>query len=312
MKLRAYSWICRTLQNTWWALVITACIFLHLWQTRTERPKKSFRKPLSKGAGKTSRELSSLGVGMNAPNTMFINGLRRTQEFMKKKYLSAEAKYCDIIDDLTEKLNDMDIKDTPDLSFKGFDFIEDWENGTVSSAHVNSILEKINPTEVAHKQITRRLTSYMFQNEQSAEYIKGLLPLLKTTVCPVYESYLKFMKIYFRKVASLDAEQELVTWLEVVVDKDNSLATYIRDVTLNQVIRQLDAYFLNDLDDSYFFNKNVIAIHENVGRGERTTHWLFAPNAYIEKLKEMYDIDKELDIEGDESYIRALVKEFAK
>jgi hypothetical protein len=241
----------------------------------------------------------------------FIDNMRRTQTYMKKKWLDAEAKYYDIIDDLTEKFDDKDVKNVPDLRFKTFQFLDDWEHGAMTSAEVLFILKSVNPTEVAHKQICRRLSNFMFENDVAADYIKGVLPELKEKICPLYESYLKMLTMYFQKLATVDAEQVPVTWLEVVVAKDDSFRTYIKDFTLNQIVNKLDTYYLKDLDNAYYHGKNLLMFEEDGEEGERTMHWLFAPHSYVERLKHIYQIDMELDLESCGN-MTTVIQELAK
>lgn len=249
-----------------------------------------------------------------SPNT--TKSLRTFQELMGKKFRESEGMYYTLIDDLTQKLGDMDEcgGEIPDFNIKSFPFIHDWEHGFCSSQEVARRLKHMDPREVAHKQLTRKLTNYMFENEAASEYIKGILPEIKTRICPVYERYLCLLTRYFEKIAEEDAKQIPLTWLEVSFQKDDSFETKTLDMPMNQVINYLDTFFLFDINkNGYFFGDNVIFIEEDVpnGQGERTDHWIFAPKAYVTTLKALYDIDNALDIESAGGYIFGIIKEYA-
>lgn len=248
------------------------------------------------------------------PNS--TSNLRRYQELMAKKFKESEGAYYTVIDDLTQKLGDIDLQGqaVPGFELYGFPFITDWEHGWISATSVHQRLMLMKPEEVAHKHLTRRLTSYMFQNDMAAEYIKGILPDIKTRICPIYKKYMEMLTEYFRKLSVEDAKQIPLTWLEVHHQKDGSLTTSLKDMPINQAVNHLDTYFLNEITkEGYWFGTNVIVIDEDFPtvHGDRTTHWLFAPTAYTHMLKTMYDVVNELDLETNGKYIHGLIKEYA-
>lgn len=246
------------------------------------------------------------------------SNLRRYQELMGKKFKESEGAYYTVIDDLTQKLGDLDEcgggADVPDFMLKRFPFIYEWENGEISAAQALHRLKQMDPEEVAHKHLTRALTNYMFKDNRAAEYIKGILPDIKTNIVPTYKRYLELLTRYFQKMADEDAKQVPVSWLEVSIQKDDSFRTNLTDMPVNQVINYLDTYFLRDIvKNGYFFGNNVIVIDEDWpnAAGQRTTHWLFMPTAYAGLLKSLYDINNVLDLETDREYINGIIKEYA-
>lgn len=245
------------------------------------------------------------------------NSLRLYRDLMAKKFKESEGLYYGYVDDLTEKLGDLDFHgDTPVPGFeiRQFDFIKDWEYGEISSADVHFFLKKMNPSDVAEKHLTRKLTNYMFQNEEAANYIKCVLPEIKSKVLPVYTRYLHMLTSYFNKLAIEDAKQEPVTWLEVAIQVDGSFKTSIKDMPINQAINILDTYFIHDVtENGHYLGNNTLVIPEEApdGTGVRATQWLFAPAEYISLLKGLYDVDKELDLESDGAYIHGIIKGYA-
>jgi hypothetical protein len=249
------------------------------------------------------------------PNS--TSNLIRFRDLMTKKFKESEGLYYTHIDDLVEKLADIDIGQTleqPDFELNQFPFLLDWEFGHISSQEVCESLQHLKPAEVAHKHLTRKLTNYMMKNDEAREYIKSILPDIKERICPIYTRYIELLQTYFSKLAFEDARQVPMTWLEVTVKPDNSMTTRIDDMPFNQVLNYIDTYFIHDIDQTGFFlGKNIFVIHETgePTHGAYTTHWIFGPESYVDMTKHLYDVTNELDLETDGAYINGLIKEFA-
>ncbi len=239
--------------------------------------------------------------------------LKRYQSFMGRQFNESETKFNDLMDELIKKLVDLGIstQDIPLLTIPKVSFVEDWERGLLTSKGVYNLLKGWDVNEVAHKHLTRKLTKFMFDHDTAADYVKGVLPIIKADIIPVYEKYLKTMIRFFDKARQCDEGQVELTWLEVVIE-GAKINKYVDDLTLNQVIRQINYVVAQNIDNSYFLDDNIIVIDcgLHAKTGIQRTHWLFAPASYIKLLRALFDIRESLSAKDDSAYIQKLIGDY--
>jgi hypothetical protein len=247
----------------------------------------------------------------------FMSKLEKYQHILRRRFQEVENKYYPLVDDLCQKLSDMegvDVKKIPDFDLYPFSFIKDWEEGDISSSHVLSILQTMNMEKTAKTTLTRRLSNYLLTNKSPtvADYVNPCVNLIMRDTFPLYVSYLNFLRSYFEKLSEIDRSQEKVTWLEQVHSKDMTVEKRIADLTLNQVIKQLEYQVTPFTTTKYFFGDNVICLDENLAKGEYCIHWIFAPKSYIDELKILFNIKDDMSIKQEANYVSNLIKAYVK
>ena len=257
---------------------------------------------------------------MNTPSKsslMFANmsKIQKWQHFLRRKFQETENSYYPIIDDLTQKLADLELHTRsgnlkfPDFDIHQFSFIKDWQNGDKSSRQVYSILKTMNMQSVAEAQLTRRLDHYMHNRENTVigDYVKPCKELILAKSVPLYFKYLDMLVRYFEKLVEIDQAQEKVTWIEQMHNNDGTIAKKIEDLPLNQVIRQLDYQVIPFNGSRYYVGENIIVLDEEMAKGAYAIHWLFAPKGYIDELKRRFKVKDYMDIEQESAYIQRLI-----
>lgn len=249
------------------------------------------------------------------PQFSDMSKIQKWQHFLRRKFQETENAYYPIIDDLTQKLADLELHTRkgelkfPDFDIHQFSFIKDWQDGDKSSRQVYAILKTMDMPLVAETQLTRRLDHYMHGRQETiiGDYVIPCKELVLRKAVPLYAKYLDMLVRYFAKLVEIDQQQEPVTWLEQMHNEDGTIARKIEDLSLNQVIRQLDHQVIPFSDTRYTVGDNIICLNEEMARGAYAIHWLFAPKSYIDELKKQYKIKDVMDIKQEAEYIGKLI-----
>jgi hypothetical protein len=220
--------------------------------------------------------------------------------------------YGDIIDDLMEKLYDLENnpREWPDFELVEFEFLLDWEQGLQPSEYVHRIISKWNIEEVAKTKLTRSLTNYMFKFETTAELIKPAIEEVRLKVLPRYVQYLKALQLFFRKAAECDRMQLPMTWLQVT-SKDGDVTKDLQNLTLNQVIRQIDTFLVDNIDSCYAIEDNAACFETVSEEGGRRWHWILGPKSYLSMIKALFDVREVINLKSDIDYLKKTLAEYA-
>ncbi len=242
----------------------------------------------------------------------FTSFLDKYQSTLRKKYLRIDGLYYDIIDHLKEQIKDFEFGDefkrNPNFNLTDYTFLDDWESGLISSDEVFNIISKWDIVDVANLSTTRRLRNYKVLAAETRFVVDESLEKIRQVIIPEYIAYLNLMKRFFQKAVECDQQQVKVTWMEVTVTKEDSISKSTTELTLNQTVRQVDAYVKRHIQNAYYLGKNAIMIHEHKDdKGTARSHWLFAPESYINLMKKKYNIDDELDDSDDKNYLKDLL-----
>lgn len=230
---------------------------------------------------------------------------------IRNRYLQVDARFYDIVDELGEKVYDLNPRTKFEVKLKhSYKFLDEWENGDVSSAYVLDILKTWDIEDVANLSVIRPLNNFMYAHDEFAEHVKGTIAQIRSEIIPMYKMYLERMIKFFEMASKVDARQIPVTWLEVTSEVDGSIKTKCDELTLNQVVRQIDAYVLKYIDHKMFLENNMVCISEVPHGGVQRSHWIFAPEAYVNFLKKTYDINESLDTDGDVAYVKKIIGEY--
>lgn len=238
--------------------------------------------------------------------------IEKYQHFLRRKFQELENSYYPLVDDLTQKLHDIDginKKRIPDLDIHQFSFIKEWQNGDVSSSYVLAILKTLNIHQVADTQLTRRLSNYISSRNPGVihDYVLPCRAIIAEKSVPLYAKYLEMLVKYFEKLVEIDQTQEPVTWIEQTFIPKEETKMKVEDLTLNQVIRQLDCQVIPFNHTRYYVGDNVICLDEELSKGGYSIHWIFAPKAYIDELKSYFDVTDAMDLKSESEYIKRIV-----
>ena len=254
---------------------------------------------------------------IKSPDFSKLTLMEKWQYLLQKKFNQVELAYYPIIDNLTQKLSDLDTIDKkliPDFTIEEFSFIKQWQNGEVDSKYVFDILrlQEKDFEKIAIAKITRRLSNYILHKENSTaiEYVKTVRDKLLVTTVPVYRTYLDMLLKYFRKAVEIDTPQEKMTWIEQIFKSDGTSATRIWDYTFNQTVRQIDTYVLGYNEYRYSVGSNMVAFDEDLTGGVRAIHWICGPTGYINELKNQFKVTKSMDMLEEKEYIKRIIGAF--
>lgn len=249
----------------------------------------------------------------NSAATLIGTSIKRPdiyQSWLKKKYTEFEDAYWLELDELRLKVRDLGY-DMPELRLHEFAFIRDWQNGKVSSTQVHEIFQSMDLERVANVRITRRLSSFMLQCDDVADYVKHVIAGLKAEkgAVELYVKYLNMLRKYFEVLARIDAEQVPITWLEQELPETatGQMRTRIQDMPLNQFIHFMDAFIIGSIQGTYSVGDNIVVFDESHDNG-RMIHWVFAPKTYIDILKTLYKVKEALEFEQEKAYIVKLIE----
>ncbi len=249
----------------------------------------------------------------NSATTLIGTSIRRPdiyQTWLKKKYTEFDDAYWLELDELRFKIRDLGY-DMPELRLREFAFIRDWQNGKVSSSQVHEIFKGMDLESVANTRITRRLSNFMLQCDDVADYVKHVIAGLKVEngAVQLYVKYLTMLRKFFEVLARIDAEQVPVTWLEQELPDTatGSMRTRIQDMPLNQFIHFMDTFIIGSIQGTYSIGDNIIVFDESHDKG-RMIHWVFAPKSYIDILKTLYKIKEVMPLEDEKAYLIKLIE----
>lgn len=242
--------------------------------------------------------------------------IAKYQHFTRRKLQEVENNYYPLIKDLTEKIIDLgevDKKFIPDFDLYNFSFIVEWQTGLVNTAFVLDLLQHQNHQDVAEKQLTRRLTNFMHGKElkcpKTYDYVRDTRAILKVKAVPIYVAYLEMLTKLFAKMQEVDEKQVPVTWLEEkwYHRKDETPASCVREMSFNQVYRDLEANVLPNNKVKYFVGKNLLVFDEYIDEDLTLLHWIFLPESYATQFKKLFDITKELPVMDEKPYIQKII-----
>ena len=261
-----------------------------------------------------------MNIPLSTKNSDFsdMTKLQKWQHFLRRKFQETENSYYPIIDELTQKLHDLELHTTsgplkmPDFDIHQFTFIKDWQDGDKSSRQVYSILKTMNMQVVAETSLIRRLDHYMENHKAGrvADYVLPVKALILKHSVPLYVRYLDMLVRYFAKLAETDMAQEKITWIEQSHNSGSTITKTIQDLSINQAIRQLDYQVIPFNNHRYSVGNNLICLDENLAKGAHAVHWLFAPKAYIDELKKQFKIADVMDLVQESAYIQKLIGEY--
>ncbi len=240
------------------------------------------------------------------------NKLRHYKRFLKEKHTQLENVYYAAIDELTQKLGDLELPGivVPDFVLTEFSFIAQWEDGHISSTEVYEIFKKMEGQggyrTAARSKVIKPLQAYLKDNDVFSGFIKYTLTELETNAVPVMEKYIELMGKAFKHMAEIDARQIKVTWIEQTFDK-GEVWCISEEMSLNQTIRQINAYVARVSDATYFVKDSVVVFDQIHSMDERTINYIFGPRTYIELLKALYEIKSELTGEAEEKYLKEII-----
>ncbi len=232
---------------------------------------------------------------------------------MENKYRELEGQYYPIVDELEQKLFDLDginINLIPDFTLREFSFVKDWQEGYVDSQYVLSIITTFDKERVAKDRLTRKLSNYMLMKHQKdavLDYITPVRALIETHAVPLYVTYLNMMEKFFTKVTDLEKNQMKVTWIEQVTENNRLKDSSVHDMTINQVIRQIQTEVMPYNINKYFIGSNIIIFDERLVE-KNSTHWIFAPAEYVDILKKEFKVYDFMDISLKDAYIKDMIK----
>lgn len=238
------------------------------------------------------------------------NKLPHYQRWLKKKFEAIEALYYSRVDELTQTIGDLDLPGVQqeDFTITQFSFIDQWENGLISSERVYEIMEMMNIEQAAKSKITKRLQNYMFKYGVLSEHIKPVVAELNDECVELMMQYLDMMKRFFQKMSEVDDEQLPISWVQQFFKKDKGVEIVTEEMSLNQTIRHIGAFLHETSSQRFHLTDQVIVFDEEVGHEDRTIHWIFAPRTYIELLRVLFNVKEVLGKEEIE-FLKNLIKE---
>lgn len=234
------------------------------------------------------------------------------QRHLMKKFADIETAYYLQIDELTQKLGDMDLATDikiPDFTMQEFSFITQWEQGLMSSGEVCDIFEVMDIHQASKSKLTKRLINFMMDNDSLADYIKPVIAGIENDCMENMEKYLVMMQRYFVRMDTVDQSQIEISWVEQIFDDGEVLMKH-HDMPLNQAIKHIETFILKDLNQKFYIQDQIIVFDEDLGHDDRIIHWIFAPRTYIELMKVIFEIRETLTDEDSVVYLKKLMGNF--
>lgn len=227
---------------------------------------------------------------------MVTSSYKHYIKFLSKKHDEFEEKFYRIVDDFEQKAGDLKIK-APRVFSPTFQFLQSWIDGDLSAKEVYEILVRMDPAEVAKKQITRTLTAFMFQNEPMREYTKYSLSKLNSDVVPLYSDYLKYLTTYFKILTSIESNQIPVTWIEKSLHSNGTIHVTTYNMFTDQLIKKFRIYDMGNSKKKLKIGINLLRfteeynniIYENI---------VIGPRSYIDRIASVFNI--KMTIYGNE------------
>jgi hypothetical protein len=243
--------------------------------------------------------------------------IERYQHLTRRKFQEMENKYYSYIDGLTQKLDDIgEIHPDyiPDFTLHTFTFIKDWQYGDVNTQYAYTLLKGMNLADVAEKTVCRRLKNFMMGKERqspaSCEYISAIHDKLKIECVPLYLSYLNMLLKLFEQMVLIDDSQMRLTWIEQVFKKNGEINSRAREITLNQMYREIDNQIIPHNEHKYIVGENIIVFDETLTDEGIACHWIFGPKEYIKHLKTQFKVIEYMNLTEEKNYIKKLIGAF--
>lgn len=213
---------------------------------------------------------------------------------LSSKFNEIEELYYEQVDELFIKLKDINVS-IPSLELFNFSFIQQWEEGAISSNGVRSILDSLDFKLVAKQKLTKKITKAMIEAPDDViDYYKTTLETLVYACVPKMIVYLEMLQKFFNYLSDIDDTQIPVSWIQT---NSNNIGVLKQEYTFNQIVRKIDTmnpktYF------RYYVQNNVILLEQALSN-RNVYNWLFAPASYIKELKKLYDISLPLKDSND-------------
>jgi hypothetical protein len=233
------------------------------------------------------------------------------QKWLKRKFEVIETIYYNNIDELSRFIKDLEIADDlvpMDFTLTEYSFVEQWQNGIISSAEVYRVMSIMDIETAAKAKITKRLTNYMIDNEILAKHIKPTIEELNKTCMDLMVEYLNIMKRAFKKMAELDEKQIQVTWVQQFFKAGEADQIIHEEMTLNQTVRHIASFIDKSAGQRFRLKDQIIVFDEEMGFDDRAVHWIFAPRQYIELLRVLFNVKDELGNDEIE-FLKTLIKD---
>jgi hypothetical protein len=239
--------------------------------------------------------------------------IQRYQHFMRRKFQEMENVYYPFVDELSQKLDDLgeiSPDHIPEFVLHTFAFIKEWQYGEVSSEYVLNLLKGMNAESVAEKTICRRLRNFMHGKEKldSYHYIKAVHDQLQVKCVPLYLKFLQLQTRYFEKMVEIDKKQVQLMWIEQTFSKNGDISNHAREISLNQMYREIDSNIIMNNDYKYVVGENMIVFDESLKNDDLACHWIFGPKNYISMLKNSFKVTEIMNIGDEKEYIQRLIK----
>lgn len=242
------------------------------------------------------------------------NRISLYQKWLSKTFQEIELNYYREIDELTQKLNDIDLpRNTtiPDFTLREFNFITQWEQGLLSSGDVCDVFDKIDVHQAARGRLTKRLLNFMMNNETLADYVKPVITAVENSCLETMEKYITMMHRYFTKMDEIDQDQIQITWVEQIFQHSDMRLRHI-DMPLNQAIKHIEAFILKDLNQKFYIQDQIVVFDEDLGQEDRVIHWIFGPRTYVELIKALFEIRETLTDADTSIYLKKLMGNYAE
>lgn len=238
--------------------------------------------------------------------------IQKYQHFLRRRFQEFENAYYPLTDALQQKLASIHGITPPDLDINQFPFIQDWQDGELSSEQVYKLLKTFNMKNVAETQLLRRMKNFLLKNPIKVveNQIVPCSALIETNAMPAYVSYLNLLLKYFEKLAEVDAGQIKMTWIEQMYHPGGTITKKIDDLYLNQVIRQLESQVLPFNSMKYIIGDNILCLDEECAKDTSAIHWICGPKCYIEGLQETFNVVQTIDIAKETDYIKRIIGEY--
>lgn len=238
----------------------------------------------------------------------------RYRHFARRKFQKLENMYYSHVDELVQKLDDIgeiDPRFIPDFALYNFSFVRDWQYGEVSTEYAYGLLKDLKLSDVAEKIVCRRLRNFMHNKEkaapQSCEYIKAVHDQLQVKCVPICVEYLNMLVKFFEQMCIIDKHQARLTWIEQIFTNDGEIKTQVREITLNQMFREIDCSIMQNNSHKYTLGQNILVFDEDLADEATACHWIFGPQLYIKQLQTQFKVTEIIKVSEEADYLKKLI-----
>lgn len=212
-------------------------------------------------------------------------------KFVEANYKALEDAFYVALDDLEQKLGDLNIS-MPISSLPTFEFITNWLTGDFSATYVFNRLDKLDIPDVARKQLTRKLTTLMFENAEVSEYVKLTIAKIKEEVVPLYEKYLKSLLVYFKILSFVEAKEMPLVWVEKRIKENGTSEVWKHQMPTDQLIKKFLAYDLSNTNVKLRLGMNMVSFHENYNINIKYQNVVLGPKRSIDQVAKELGISR--------------------